>query len=278
MTDQLITRRIALADQLAVLMRQAGLSGRQLAGTVGWQPSKVSRILGGKQAVTDADILAWCEAVAAPAGEAERLRDELRAIRADEERWSRQLAAGHRALQEDMGAMERAARRIRVFDLALIPGLVQTAEYARALFTALAEVRQTPRDIDDAVRARMQRQHALYEPGKSIELLTSEFALRHPVGSTAVMAAQLDRMIALDGLPSVTLGVVPLNTALPVPALHGFHILDDYVLVETWHREASTSDADDVALYGRVADALWSVAATGEAARGILGRVAADLR
>ncbi|RZQ59854.1 helix-turn-helix domain-containing protein [Amycolatopsis suaedae] len=270
-------RRIALADQLRVLLSAAGLSGRQFAAAVGWQASKVSKILNGRQSVTDADILTWCAATDAPAEEAERLRAELRAIRADEARWSRQLAAGHRAAQEDMASLEQRATRIRAFDMALVPGLLQTAEYAHVVLTALAALRDTPRDTDAAVRARMERQRVLYDSTKKITLLTSEFALRYPIAGPAVMAAQLDRFLALDGLPSVTLGIVPFGVELPVPPLHGFCILDDFVLVEVFHAEASTEQPDDVALYHRIADQLWPLAATGADARAIVRTVLADL-
>ncbi|MCP2252372.1 Helix-turn-helix domain-containing protein [Prauserella aidingensis] len=273
MTD-LDQRRIALADELAVLMRRAGLSGRQLAAAVGWQASKVSRILSGKQRVTDDDLATWLTAADAPTAEAERLRDELRAIRAEEARWSRRAASGHRALQEDMAAREQHATRIRTVDLALVPGLVQTADYARAVFTSLADLRDTPRDTDQAVQARMQRQHVLYDSSRTIELLTTESALRTPVGDASVMAAQLDRLRALDGLANVHLRIIPLGATLPVPLLHGFWILDDYVLVETLHSDASTSVPDDVDLYRRIADMLWAAAAEGDAARAILTRVA----
>ncbi|MFC4001345.1 helix-turn-helix domain-containing protein [Prauserella oleivorans] len=271
MTD-LDQRRLALADELAVLMRRAGMSGRRLAAAAGWQPSKVSRILTGKQAVSDDDLITWCAATDAPPADAERLRDELRSIRAEAARWSRQAAAGHRALQEDMSALEHRAHRIRSVDLALVPGLVQTADYARALFASLARIRRTPPDTDEAVRARLQRQSVLYDSSKAIELLTTEFALRQPVGDRAIMAAQLDRLRALDGLPAVRLRIIPLDVPLPVPFLHGFCILDDYVLVETLHQDASTTIADDVALYGRIADQLWETAVEGDEARAVLAR------
>ncbi len=276
---ELDRRRLALADELAVMLRASGMSGRGFAQAAGWQPSKVSRILSGKQSVTDADIGTWCAVTGAPAAESERLRATLRSIRADEARWSRQAAAGHRAVQEDMASLERHARSIRQFDLALVPGLLQTAEYAAAVLRSLADVRGTVPDTDEAVRARMQRQSVLYDSTKTITLLTSEFALRHPIGSREVMAGQLDRLLALGGLRSVRLGIVPTNTVLPVPALHGFCILDDdQVIVETLHSEASTSDAADVALYGRIADALWSVAVTGDEARRVIQRAARDLQ
>lgn len=276
---ELDQRRLALADELAVLLRTAGMSGRKLAQAAGWQPSKVSRILTGKQAVTDADIATWCRLTGVSDTEAERLRATLRSIRADEARWTRQVAAGHRAVQEDMASLEQRARTIRQFDLALVPGLLQTADYATALFQSLADVRDTPRDTDQAVRARLLRQSVLYDSTKKITLLTSEFALRHAIGDRAIMAAQLDRLIALDGLRSVHFGVVPLDAVLPVPALHGFCILDDdQVIVETLHNEASTHDPLDIALYNRVADALWSVAVTGGKARHIIQNAAQKLR
>lgn len=275
--SELDQRRIALCDELAGLLSASGLSGRQIAKETGWQPSKVSRILNGKQAVTDADIATWCTATAASDADAERLRAEPRAIRAEEMRWSRQLGTGHRAAQEDMIALERNASHIRAVDLTLVPGLLQTGEYAAALFRKLAEIRKTPRDTDEAVRVRMQRQNVLYDSSKRIELVISEFALRHPIGDRSVMAAQLDRIHALQGLPAVKLGFVPLNAALPVPPLHGFHILGDRVLIENLHREESVEQPDDVALYNRMADALWTVAVEQDEARAILLRVMNDL-
>lgn len=272
-------RRIALTDELAVLLSAAGLSGRQFAGQAGWQASKVSRLLSGQQVVTDADIATWCRVTGADAAETERLRAELRAIRADEARWARQpRAGGHRRLQRDVADDEQSTTRIRAFDLVLIPGLVQTAGYAAALFTVLADLRRIPRDIDAAVKARMDRQRVLHDPDVTIELLTSEVALRHPIGDAAVMAAQLDRLLAIDGLPAVRLGIIPIGVTMPAPALHAFYILDTRVLIETLHSEASTDASDDIAFYNRVADALWQVAAEGRDARAIISQCATDLR
>lgn len=270
-------RRIALGDKLALLRRSAGLSGRKLAAQAGWQASKVSRIENARQSVTDLDIETWCRVAGASAEDEARLRGQLRTIRADEARWARRLGVGHQVLREETDSLEQRCTRIRTFDIALIPGLVQTAEYARAVFTALAGVRRSQPDTDAAVAARMQRQHVLYDPAKTIELLISEMALRSLVGTAAIQLAQLDRLLALMGLPALRIGIVAANTALPVPLLHGFAILDDQVITETWHGGESTDIADDAALYGRVLDALWSVAATGEQARRIVRRVIDEL-
>jgi hypothetical protein len=178
-----------------------------------------------------------------------------------------------------MASLEHRARTIRQFDLVLVPGLLQTADYAAAVFESLADVRGTPHDTDQAVRARLLRQSVLYDSTKKITLLTSEFALRHAIGNRDVMAAQLDRLIALDGLRSVHFGIVPLDVILPVPAMHGFCIVDDdRVIVETLHDEASTHDPADIALYNRVADALWSVAVSGHESRRIIQHAVQGLR
>lgn len=275
MTD-LDQRRLVLGDELAVLLSAAGMSGRALAQATGWQPSKVSRVINGKQAATDSDVVAWCRATGTSEDETQRLRATLRSIRAEEMRWSRQLVSGHRALQDDMAALEARASHIRTVDVALVPGLVQTADYAAALLRTLAAIRRSTPDTDEAVRARMQRQHILYDRGKTIELLTSELALRNAACDAETMAAQLDRLLAVQGLPSLRMGILPLGATMPVPLLHGFCVLDERVMVETWHREDEAEDPADVALYHRIADALWGVALEGEDARALLLRVARD--
>ncbi|MBK1784431.1 Scr1 family TA system antitoxin-like transcriptional regulator [Prauserella cavernicola] len=138
----------------------------------------------------------------------------------------------------------------------------------------MAKLRATPRDTDQAVQARMQRQNALYDSSKTVELLTTAFALRTPIGEPTVMAAQLDRLLALDGLANGHLRIIPLDTTVPMPLLHGFWILDDYVHVETLHQDASTSAPGDVELYGRIADMLWSAGVSGSDARRIVSNAA----
>ena len=59
--------------------------------------------------------------------------------------------------------------------------------------------------------------------------------------------------------------------------MHGFRIVDDAVFVEIHHTEVVTRDAEDVALYNRIVDALWSVAVEGDEARGVLTRISGQL-
>ncbi|MFI8986029.1 Scr1 family TA system antitoxin-like transcriptional regulator [Streptomyces antimycoticus] len=74
-----------------------------------------------------------------------------------------------------------------------------------------AEVMRTPRDTEEAVRARVKRQEALYEPGKRFDILIWEGVLHALVCPHDVMAAQLDRLVGLIGMSSVSFGVIPLG-------------------------------------------------------------------
>jgi transcriptional regulator with XRE-family HTH domain len=271
-------RRLAFGDQLRLLRESAHLSGKGLAERLNWAASKVSKIETGRQPATDSDVVAICRALELTETATEQLRDELRAIRVEEARWNRRLRVGHRAIQETVGKAELAATRIASVSLTLVPGLLQTAEYARHVFTALASLTDSPPDTDAAVQARMERQQVLYDSTKHVELLVSEAALRHPVGPPSVMLAQFDRLIAVQQLPSLRFGIIPMATILPTVVMHDFVIKDEAVTIELSHTEMATGEAEDLALYERLLDLLWSVAVEGEQARALLARIAADVR
>lgn len=276
--DNADRRRLALGDQLRQLREPTGMTGKALAELLHWPASKVSRIELARQFVTDADLVAMCRALAVDEQFVEQLRDELRGIRLEESRWARRLRVGHRAVQESVALAEQDATRIRVVALTLVPGLLQTSEYARAVFVRLSELNGTPADTDAAVRARIDRQAVLFQPDRRIELLLTETALNTPIASPLVMLGQVDRLLAVQGLPSLRLGVLPAGARMPAVIQHDFSIKGDAVVVEMAHTEMVTRDPADLALYERLADALWGAAVEGEEARALLGRVAAEVR
>lgn len=248
------------------------MSGTRLAELAGWPQSKVSRIQNAQQTVTDDDVRAWCS-VTDSADELPALLAELRAIRLDQARWRSRLRRGHEPVQDSVRAAEESATQIRSFSPNLVPGLLQTPDYARAVFTTLAAAKGVPDDADAAVAARMKRQAILYDSGKSIEILTTEAALRSPIAPSDVMAAQYDRLLAAIGLTAVRFGIIPLDVQLPLPVVHGYVIRDDTLTVETLSTEIVTRDPDDVRLHGDSLDALWKVAAELADARAILTRL-----
>ena len=276
MTD-LERRRLALGDRLRELRLASGLSGKRLAERVGWAASKVSRIENARQAVSDSDVQIWCETTGAPESVAAALRDQLRNLRLDEASGQRHGRSAQRSGPTDTGDLEQTARTIRVFELSVVPALVQTAEYARYVLLAAAEWSNASIDIELAVQARMELQRVLYAPGKDIVITLSEAALRLPICPREVLGAQIDRLLALQGLPGVRFGVIPLDRRLPAQPMHGFWIVDDAVLIKTMTGEIVTRQTQDLAVYHRLAEALASVALAGNQARALLGRIADEL-
>jgi transcriptional regulator with XRE-family HTH domain len=278
-SSDLEKKRARFGERLRQLRERAGyLTGTAFADHLGWQQSRVSRIETGAQLATDSDLTAWLDAVTVPESVAAALRDELLELRLASASWKRQLRTGNTPRQEHAATIEHAATRIRAFEISVVPGLVQTAEYASHVFASNAEFHNSPADVDESVRVRMERQRVLYDRTKTVELVMTEAALHYPVCPPEVMAAQLDRLLAVVGLPSVTFGIIPLGTRLPVVPMYGFWILDDQVLIETVDTEITLTEPGDVALYGRMADAMLSVAVTGEAARSILVRLVDSAR
>lgn len=264
-------RRARFGERLRQLRERADFTtGTAFALRLGWQQSKVSRIETGAQLATDSDLLAWLDAVQTPESVAEPMRDELRELRLESASWKRQLRTGTTKRQEYSASIEGAATRIRAFEIMVVPGLVQTADYATHVLTTNAEFFNTPADIAESLRVRMERQQVLYDSSKHIELIMTESALLYPPCPPAVMAAQLDRLLSVAGLASVDLWVIPLGTRLPVVPMNGFWIIDSQVLIETVDTEITLTDPTDVADYGRLADTMRSVAVEGDAMRSIL--------
>ena len=197
-------RQLAFADELRRLREAAGFAtGKDFAERLGWLPSKVSRIENGRTVPADSDVIAWVDAIDAPAPVVSRLRDQLRDLRLSRSSWKRQLRAGHEKVQSRFAEREQAAAHIVMVEFYIVPGLVQTAEYARAVFTAAAAKAGTVPDTDAAVLARLRRQNILYDPAKHIDILIAETALLYPISTVATLRGQVDRLISMIGLPKI---------------------------------------------------------------------------
>jgi transcriptional regulator with XRE-family HTH domain len=269
--------REALGAWLHRLRREAGLNGKQLAARLGWAPSKVSRIEHGRQTPSAADIEGWAAACGAPEAAAE-LAARLHALDTHYVTWRRSLRAGHAPRQRVAQELESRLSRLRVFEPTMIPGLLQTAEYARSLFVALSALQGTPDDVSAAVQARMERQRVLYEPGRDFHFLLTAGALRARVCPGEAHRGQLDRLLAVASLDGVRVGVLPDAALLPFAPLHPFWIHDAHLVqVETWTAEINVTSAPEVSVYERVFDAYASVAVYGSEARDVIGTVLREL-
>ncbi|MGW3392785.1 helix-turn-helix domain-containing protein [Streptomyces hydrogenans] len=244
--------REALGARLRELRAEGGLNGKQFAEQLGWPASKVSRLENGKQTATADDLAAWALAAGAPEAASE-LRGRLRGLETHYRSWRRQLASGHRAVQEANVVQEAQAETIHLFESGIIPGIFQTPDYARGVLTDVSNRHGTPRDIEEGVRARMRRQEALYQPDHHFHALIWEAALYAVRCEPPAMAAQLDRLAGFIGLDTVTLGIIPFGVRTPFSPKHGFWIIDDHlVIADTWNAELWLDTDEDVTLYRKL--------------------------
>ncbi|GGS51130.1 helix-turn-helix domain-containing protein [Streptomyces cinerochromogenes] len=259
--------------ELRVESPDGRLTGTELAQRLGWPQSKVSKLENGRQTPTDDDLRAWAEAVGQP-GVLPELSARLKGFESHLRSWRRLLAAGHAPVQETWNALVSESRTLYVWDDHVVNGMLQTADYARSIFKRHAEFRRSPQDMEDAVRARMKRQEWLYVPGRQLNVLMWEPALRAQMCPPEVLAAQMDRLLGVVGMDTVHLGIVPLDAALRLPPGNSFWVLDDrLVTVEDWHAELWLDDAETIALYRRVWDTFAESAVYGAEAQQVIARV-----
>lgn len=263
----------AFGLQLRQAREDAGLGTRRLAELLSWPPSKISKLENGQQAATMDDVSAWATATGCDSGATRRLHTDLRKARQEYAAWRQRLASGTGARQQSQLRGESEATTIRAFEQAIIPGLLQTPDYARNVLTGVIETYELPRDVDEGVRVRLKRQEILYAPDKQLRFLIAEAALYCRMAPAEVMAAQLDRLLVVAGVPTVQVGIVPFTARYTVGPLNGFWIYDDsYVLVETLAAELTLTEPDEVALHVRIFDSLWKQAATAADARSLIVR------
>jgi transcriptional regulator with XRE-family HTH domain len=259
--------REALGVRLRDLRRDSGLSGVQLAKANHWQPSKVTKIEHGKQTPTEADLRAWCEKCHA----SDELPDLIAAVRAVETQfteWRRIQRTGTKRRQEASAAILERARFFRIYEPAVIPGLLQTFDYARTVLSTIIDFRHIPDDAEEGAKARIANQKVLTHGDRRFHILIGQQALLTNVGGAAVMKDQMRHLLTVGRLPRVSLGVVPLGAPYRVPLHNGFWILDDrLVQFDTYTAELSLARPHEIAVYGQAFESLATLAVYGADAR-----------
>lgn len=269
--------RNALGKRLRELRQQAGLTGRQLAESLSWTPSKISKLENGRQTPSDDDIRTWTRATGSE-NQTDDLLASLHTLEVQHAEWQRVLRAGLQPHQNEIAEQDAKMRLFRSFESTVIPGLLQTAEYARARLAQGVMLFKVSNDISDAVQVRMRRQEMLYRPDKRFHFVLTEAALRLRLCTPEVMLGQLDRLVSLSALPNVRLGIVDTHTQYVIGPWHGFSLRDSSrVTVETFSAELNLAQPQEIELYGKVFDHFAAIASYGRSARAIITRVIDDL-
>ncbi|MGY2148853.1 helix-turn-helix domain-containing protein [Nocardia gipuzkoensis] len=272
--------REELASQLRRLRELAGVSGRQLARRLDISQSRLSRIETGSSVPSLPQVAAWC----AELGVSNEVREAL--IRLTEgahseiTQWRPALSV-RAHLQDDVQAREESAHKISSFQPSLVPGLLQTAEYARRVFS-LFQLPYATEGLSAAVAARLHRQHVLYNVDKRFDFLIAEAALRWRPGPAHILLAQLDRVASISTLENVSIGFIPQDVELTTTIPHGFVIYDSEddstVSFETIHASILVRSSEDVKLYRERWDLLRQMAIYDQPAQDLIAALRAELR
>lgn len=202
--------------QLAELLRKhrdsSGLTIEQAAERLRefsprWSRSKLQRIEARIYAPQPAEIAHFAAAYALPKADAEMMTDMAREAR--QKGWWH--SSGLPKVTHLLAGLEQAATHIRQFELALVPGLLQTSDYTRALVDTVDEA--TPIEVaEEFIAARMIRQQVIKRENPiNYQVVLSEAVLRCPVGGDRVMRGQLERLIDATTEPHVTLQILPFD-------------------------------------------------------------------
>ncbi len=208
-------RRRRLAAELRRLRDQAGLSATDAARKVGWQASRISRIETRQSGITAPDLRRLLDVYGVEDKAHRAYLGEL-ARRLNERGWWQKYAGLIGGEYADLIGLEAEARTIRSYEQELVPGLLQTPEYARAVIRA-SRPTDTGEEIDRRVEIRMERQEVLVRddpPPPRFSVVLSEAALRRPVGGNDVMRRQLEYLIRPRDRANVTIQVLPFDAGV----------------------------------------------------------------
>ena len=268
--------RADLGSALRSLRAERGLTADRLAVRVHMSPAKLSKIENGRVAPSALDV----ERILTALDVGSDVRDEVirlaQAASTDYRTWREYRRLGLSLKQREIAALEAQTRHLRMFQHALIPGLLQISPYMSAV---LSMDNPEHGEVARVVEERQQRTTVLADDSKQFVLITTESALRWRVADNQVMSDQLDHLLSVSGMPNVRIGVVPLAVRAHEVPLTSFCLYDDRLCtVETFSGEVIFRDPRDVAIHQETFRRFEQLAVFGDSARAVLGTVGMQYR
>lgn len=200
-----------LAAELRRLRDETQLTGEEVGERLGWSPAKVSRAETARTAITPADLARLLDLYEVSGQRRERLAGLGRS--AGERGWWDAYADTLGPEYATLIALEAQAERIRWYAAQIVPGLLQTEDYARAVFSTRFGI--TDAEVEKRVASRLSRQEILTrgDPPKFWAIL-DEWVLRRPVGGPHVMLEQVDKLIEAARQPYIVIRIVPASVGV----------------------------------------------------------------
>lgn len=258
--------RRELGGRLKDLRTESGLTLVEVGRLVGVHHGHLSRIEHAKRATTEKlvqNLLDKAYPHLVTSDNRLQILDLVRADLVEEDPHPR-----HRALlnSTQIGGylrLERSARKLKAYELALVTGLLQTAEYAEAVIRAMRPDLTTG-EVRALVSVRMERQKRLIGTGgATLEAVIDEAALRRPVGPPELMKRQMERLLDIAEHETVLVRLLPLETGCHAGLYGSFMIMEfpapnpSVVWVENLAHSMYFEDRKHVEPYNEAFNGLW---------------------
>lgn len=284
----------AIGRELRRLRIAKGIGQSRAARIAELSPQSIGRLEEGQNTrITSFQINALCDAYAASDEERRVVLDLAREARAAREGKTGWWRAYLDAVIENFNhylALEEAANAATFWKLGIVPGLLQTPEYRRAI--AWAETPNAPSDeIEKRVELATRRQARLEDPEFSVEVFLAEGVLRNQVGGRGVMEGQARHLAEIAELPNVSIQVLPFDARSILGLLAGSFVLMEFpplphskameppiVYVEGYAGDLYLEREEEVDRYRRVLAELRRVALDGYKSRDFVLAVAKERR
>ncbi|GLI02078.1 transcriptional regulator [Phytohabitans aurantiacus] len=200
-------RRRRIARELRQLRERAGMNLEQAARQLDMSKSNLSRIENAQIGIKPRDVRAALALYQVTGVDAEALIEIARG--AQQRGWWQNYSDVLPVWFEFYVGLEAEAAAIWTYEAETVPGLMQTEDYARAVY----QITAGEDDIDKKVAARIRRQDVLHrESPLEVSAVLNEAVLLRSVGGDRVMSRQLDHLVELSELPNVTIQVLPFES------------------------------------------------------------------
>ncbi|MFF7330922.1 helix-turn-helix domain-containing protein [Streptomyces sp. NPDC090306] len=273
-------RRRRLGQELRKLRELKGMTAEEVAERLLVSQSKISRLENGRRSISQRDVRDLCGVYEV---EDVRIVDSLMQMAKDSRQQGWWHSFGDIPYSVYIG-LETDAASLRVYDPQVVPGLLQTRQYAEALIAgALPETPST--DIDKRVQVRLRRQERITAPENPLRLWTvlDEAALRRVVGNKSLMRDQLEHLVEQSQLPHVTVQVIPFELGAH-PGLNGQYAILEFpeatdssvVYIEGVTSDLYLEKANDVGKYSVMYEHLRAQALNVESSRQFIADIAKE--
>ncbi|MGW4818380.1 helix-turn-helix domain-containing protein [Streptomyces sp. NPDC004227] len=271
-------RRRRLGQELRKLRELKGMTAEEVAERLLVSQSKISRLENGRRSISQRDVRDLCGVYEV---EDQRMVESLMEMARDSRQQGWWHAFGDIPYSVYIG-LETDAASLRVYESLIVPGLLQTRDYAQAVIEGMWP-EATTSEIDKRIQIRLKRQDRLTDPINPLRFwaVIDEALLRRVVGDRQIMNDQLEHLARLSEMPHVTLQVLPYDVGAH-PGMYGkFAILEfqDAMDASVVYLEGVTSDLylekpNDVQSYAVMYEHLRAQALNAEHSRDFIYKVA----